>query len=246
MLCGLKWKTCDCPWFSFEQIEDDRHDHMHFPGWPPLFERALRPRHYMEEIEMRRRQDIDEELARRIQTLDVDDDDYNDGIGDMVGVGNGQDHFLNQDYRRPGLRVPIPRPENYILGINRSRGIPPPPPLPPPELEPEPELEIPRRRHRDRDRAERHDDVVLIADPERIVQRIRRSGYTNNTARHTPNSPLERPRRSYSLRQGSEPAQAPSPSVLAGLRSPRGNGRVNAWMAHVEPGVAPAEDVPPM
>jgi hypothetical protein len=31
--------------------------------------------------------------------------------------------------------------------------------------------------------------------------------------------------------------------VLAGLRSPGGSGRVNAWRAHVEPGVTPAEGV---
>jgi hypothetical protein len=249
MLCGLKWKTCDCPWFNYEQVEDDRINHMRLPEWLPPFERAPRPRLYMEGIEVRRRQGLhDEELARRIHTLGVDDDDYNGGIGDIIGVGNGQDRFLNQDYRRPGLGARIPRQDpalaaaNYVLGINRLRGIPPPPPH---EIEPEPELDRPRRRYRDRgrDRGERHDDIVVTTVSERVVHRPRRSDYANDAARHAPISSSERTRRSHSLRRGSDPAQAPSPSVLAGLSSPRGGGRVNAWMAHVEPGVTPAEGV---
>ena len=28
MLCGLKWRTCECPWFNYETIEADRLAHM--------------------------------------------------------------------------------------------------------------------------------------------------------------------------------------------------------------------------
>ena len=49
MLCGLKWRTCECPWFNYETVEADRLAHMHVPGGigggrpqpPPLFPRNL-------------------------------------------------------------------------------------------------------------------------------------------------------------------------------------------------------------
>lgn len=34
MLCGLKWRTCICPWFSYDTVEADRLAHMNVPGDP--------------------------------------------------------------------------------------------------------------------------------------------------------------------------------------------------------------------
>lgn len=31
MLCGNRWKTCDCPWFNFQAVDDDRLNHMRVP-----------------------------------------------------------------------------------------------------------------------------------------------------------------------------------------------------------------------
>lgn len=51
MLCGLKWRTCECPWFNYETVEADRLAHIRVPGDigggrpppppPPLFPRRM-------------------------------------------------------------------------------------------------------------------------------------------------------------------------------------------------------------
>src|SRR5947209_16634662 len=114
MICGLRWKSCNCPWFNYDQVENDRLNHMRVPGDGNPNDiiildervRAQRPprqRAYREDIQFRRRQEIlDEELARRIQLLGVDDDDdYNVIIGNIEGIGNAGDLFLNDNYGRP-------------------------------------------------------------------------------------------------------------------------------------------------
>lgn len=101
MICGLKWKTCNCPWFNFETVEADRLNHMRVPDRVPD-----RYRTYDEEISDRRRQEQrDERLARRLQRLHIQDPedfdtDYQGGIGDILGIGHAPDHFMNQDYVR--------------------------------------------------------------------------------------------------------------------------------------------------
>ncbi|TKA60880.1 hypothetical protein B0A49_10465 [Cryomyces minteri] len=59
-------------------------------------------RGYQEEIDCRRAQErADEQLARRLQTValgDGRDADYNGGYGDMWGIGNGADHFMNDNF----------------------------------------------------------------------------------------------------------------------------------------------------
>ena len=97
MHCGAQWKTCDCPWFNFVAVD----------GADPA---QLRQR-----AEMQRR---DEELARRMQGLEVDgrndlaaDNDRprtherrrrehhpNRDYGAVYGVGNAAGHFLNDDF----------------------------------------------------------------------------------------------------------------------------------------------------
>ncbi|TKA72389.1 hypothetical protein B0A49_03426 [Cryomyces minteri] len=59
-------------------------------------------RGYQEEIDRRRAQErADEQLARRLQTValgDGRDADYNGGYGDVWGIGNGADHFMNDNF----------------------------------------------------------------------------------------------------------------------------------------------------
>lgn len=56
MVCGLKWKTCACPWFNYQVVEEDRLNHMRIPepggnggggGWGlpilPLFQPQPQP-----------------------------------------------------------------------------------------------------------------------------------------------------------------------------------------------------------
>lgn len=108
MICGLKWKSCNCPWFNYETVEADRLNHM-------------RPVDYDDEIRARRRQERrDEALARRMADLHVEE----------YLVGNAAPHHMNEQYVRPAPMAraaanaamrqrPVPRP-----------GPPPPPPAP--------------------------------------------------------------------------------------------------------------------
>ncbi|KIW87339.1 uncharacterized protein Z519_11975 [Cladophialophora bantiana CBS 173.52] len=82
MVCGLKWKSCDCPWFNYEAIDAHLGD----------------PLRYQQEMDRRRDQvNRDEELARRMQQMGVGDD--GDGQAPrMFGLGNGANHHMNQDF----------------------------------------------------------------------------------------------------------------------------------------------------
>lgn len=78
MICGVKWKGCDCPWFNYQAVEQDRLAHMNIPvvrgfvvGGQEMDENHPRAaRGYQAELDARREQERrDEELARRLQAL---------------------------------------------------------------------------------------------------------------------------------------------------------------------------------
>ena len=99
MVCGDKWKTCDCPWFNYREVPDtDRLNGMRVAepmrtmyrrvfdsGMPraadgepvgPVYAggrgEGLQIRTYTEEMEQRRRQERDDaELARRMQAYSI-------------------------------------------------------------------------------------------------------------------------------------------------------------------------------
>lgn len=113
MLCGSKWKSCDCEWFNFEPI-DDLNDYYEGPGhMDDIFDSddapPTRNRAYSQQMRRRRAQEHhDEELARRMQydmslEQESDDDEYGDeyhmsgGAGDSVGLGIAPGHH---DYGR--------------------------------------------------------------------------------------------------------------------------------------------------
>ncbi|KAI9750618.1 MAG: hypothetical protein M4579_006387 [Chaenotheca gracillima] len=125
MICGAKWKTCDCPWFNQPQVMAHerlmnfnvpvqvqypfrvvRHQQQPLPynGARAPANAAPQPRGYNEELERRRRQEQrDEAIARRLQVLGMDDDDdfvRGGGPADFYGVGNGQGHLMNENYVR--------------------------------------------------------------------------------------------------------------------------------------------------
>ena len=246
MICGLKWKSCNCPWFNYDQVENDRLNHMRVAGEfddggdrldgiriharPGNLGRPPRPpRAYHEELDAPRRQELlDEELARRLQILGFDDDDdYNGGVGNIDGIGNAQAHFMNEEFRRP---APDVRPANYLAGINRARGIPLPPPA--------------NLRPQLRRRAEQDNAIPVRRNAERPILRRSRMDYASDAARHAPVTVVATGGRARPPRPAPAPAAEPRPSVLAGLGGAgRGSGRVGAWRTHVEPGVVPAEGV---
>jgi hypothetical protein len=223
MICGLKWKSCNCPWFNYDQVENDRLNHMRIPRDGNTddivivdehirLQRPPRPRAYRDEMQIRRRQEmLDEELARRLQVLGIDDDDdYNSGFGNIEGIGNAGGHFMNDNYRR---LAPNGRPNlanaaaNYVMGINRERGVPPPPASP-------------------------------VRASERLIPRRSRMDYATEAAIYAPAPAAASERRARPVRP------PPRDSVLAGLGGAgRGSGRVGAWRTHVLPGVVPEEGV---
>lgn len=252
MICGSKWKTCNCPWFNYETVENDRVLHMQIPDNNPFAPipqpRQIRVRNYDDEINDRRRQErADEVLARRLQGLGIHDrdrdDDYNGGIGEIMGIGNGAGHFMNESFRRPGVGGGI----NYM----RDR-------RPPPTLErynpflPAPPAPLPLR-IRATDMIDRYTppaplpmrkeimQEIISPSPSRYRERDRDRGRRtrDSSAAHTP----ERSR-SSAVREKVSHEDSIGSSELAGLNtrgSGGGSGRVKAWRAHVEPGLAPTE-----
>lgn len=264
MICGLKWKSCDCPWFNYETVEEDLLQHMQIPQpaedqhAPPIQrprerERLRRPRPntYNEEVTQRRRQErTDERLARRLQEVSInDDDDYQGGIGDIHGIGNNADHFMNQDYIRAAQNIltgtfdQAAIAANYAMGVGQARGGPPPPPQAARRMAerypaPRPAVRVPSpppilRRHTMEEQA--YNNAPSTRRSERVVPRRTRTDYESEAAVH---APLSR------TREGSSSSRSPRPSVLAGLGgTKRGNNRVNAWRNYVEAGVTPEEGV---
>jgi hypothetical protein len=280
MICGLKWKSCNCPWFNYEAVEADRLNHMQIPQPVPgqngpnpqdARERLRRPRPntYVEEIDERRRQErVDEEMARRLQNFDMDDD-YQGGIGEIHGIGNGAGHFMNQDYIRAAHNIitgtfdHATAAANYVMGVRQARGGPPPPsrglperypaPVGPPAPPPPPPM---LRRHTMMEEA--YNNAPSTRPSERIVPRRTRTDYESEAAVHAPYSrrfdrvvstregpnrilPTRQVERMPSVRTSEREVAPPKTSVLAGLGTHRGVNRVDAWRSHVEPGVEPEE-----
>jgi hypothetical protein len=148
MICGVKWKSCECPWFNYDAVEQDRLEHMNVPTTygserDRLSTRESRghssrqraPETFDEEVSLRRIQERhDEELARRLQYEDNDDDESVENYGEIVGVGNSAGHLMNDDYRRaPRYIPPAPSPPmqavdrasggDYVTGVKKARGV---------------------------------------------------------------------------------------------------------------------------
>lgn len=250
MICGLKWKTCNCPWFNYEAVEADRLNHMQVPVDLPLPAepeerprrlRRPRPNTYVEEIDERHRQErMDEEIARRLNRVNIADDasDYQGGIGNIHGVGNGAGHFMNDDYVRAAHNIltgnydQAAAAANYVMGVANARGVPPPHPhLPPGRMTDR--YPAPPRAHPARPPSppppvlRRHSYNI---GGERVVPMRTRTDYETESAIHQPARSSSR-----RARQTAEPRT----SILAGLGG-RGN-RVSAWRSHIEPGVEPEE-----
>jgi hypothetical protein len=77
-------------------------------------------------------------LARRTQVLEVDDDPLDDMLrddpGNVIGIGNVTDHFLNQDFRQQArdiltgnVRQAARAAEGLLSGVVTGRENPLPP-----------------------------------------------------------------------------------------------------------------------
>lgn len=130
MICGARWKTCDCSWFNYDPSEDDRLDHMQIPlpvrerfggrpaaEMPPSPTRQARsgpgmtafpgPRppsqHYDNEAYARR-------LQRYQESEGGPEDDFIAGFGDIHGLGNAAGHHMNDNFRPRPRQLAVPEP----------------------------------------------------------------------------------------------------------------------------------------
>lgn len=107
MICGSKWKTCDCPWFNYDGGHGDRLDYMNVPQEVSAFNDgnvAMRnPVRYQEELDRRREQEQqDEAIARRLQLLGIDDDDLTArAASGILELGNAMAYFMNDRFVQP-------------------------------------------------------------------------------------------------------------------------------------------------
>jgi hypothetical protein len=119
MVCGLKWKSCDCPWFNYEAVDAHLGD----------------PAHAQQEMDRRRDQETrDEEIARRMQRMAMFD--AGTGQNGVFAFGNGADNYMNQNFiqqAREALTANYAQAgqaardllNNYVMGReNRPPGYP--------------------------------------------------------------------------------------------------------------------------
>ncbi|KAI9836051.1 MAG: hypothetical protein M1819_001662 [Sarea resinae] len=227
MICGSKWKSCDCPWFNYnndvEPNPGDRLNHMNIPRAVNILFRREPPA-YQDELDHRRRQELeDEAYARRLQVLGLDGDDddrrtelLDASYDDTWGVGNTMDHHMNADYVPEGRRA-----------------LPLPPPAAPDELA-HPPLPPPLRRHTSHSR--RYNSSPSTRPADRVIPARTSMDYAAEAALHRPFEAVER-------RRGRRRA-----SLLAGLNSSvpgsgGGRNRVGAWLRYVEFGPPPDERI---
>lgn len=247
MCCGLKWKTCDCPWFSYTPDGPDVLNDMRIP---------LRPRAYTEELSSRRHQERgDERLARRLSGLPSHNPstefglDYQGGIGELETHGNGGDHFMNESYVRTAHNIlgmgmeQANAAANYVLGVRSDRqgGAPristndryPTIGLPRVNL-PQQEVPSPLQRQASVRRGGMGGEVPIRRISLRGRPKVERSpvGLPAMEGRST-------------IVVVDEEGESVRRSILAGLnaRGSGGSGRVDAWRAHVGAGVIPKEGV---
>lgn len=254
MICGLKWKTCDCPWFNYEAVENDRLHHMNIPrrvAVPGAIPGAiLNPAlGYQEELDRRREQERrDENLARRIQVLGLDGADENNFIFPPPPPPIPP-HAVNQDFLRHATDmlsgtlnpVDVNAAANMLAGLN-YHPFPPVPPVnprvPPPmptnrqTASTGPQLRVHSVASR------QYNNHPTVRASERIVPRRVVTDYASEAQRHQPGYAL-------SNRDLSEGAHVPerdngglrrhgsSHSAMAGLTRGSGEGRVDEWRRHV-------------
>lgn len=150
MICGVKWKGCDCPWFNDGGFTGDFLEHMNVPipqirgdlrdifdseGPPAPAElrdshpvtmpvrMRPRPRSYQEEMLVRQLQERrDAEVARSLQYSDdiYDEHDMMGGVGDVHGIGNAAGHYMNDNYRRGGRFTAPLQGPPRVTGLDRG------------------------------------------------------------------------------------------------------------------------------
>ncbi|KAI9805500.1 MAG: hypothetical protein M1825_000751 [Sarcosagium campestre] len=141
MICGAKWKTCNCPWFNYNAVEVDRLQHMNVPVARRVPIHAEQeaggargaPVNFVEEMATRRRQEVrDEALARRLQDFNLHEDDAALLAAVMAHNNGGAAAHGIQDPAAPPLRrhttasrrfnaAPARRPSERLVPARAAR-----------------------------------------------------------------------------------------------------------------------------
>jgi hypothetical protein len=184
-----------------------------------------RPAGYEEELAHRRRQEEeDEALARRLQTLGFDNDDMNNRFGDIHGIGNAQGHFINADFIQrardliSGPYTPAQAAADNLNTTNRRRSTRAGSNV---SAAADSAATPPLRTHSTASRQYNRDQRTRAS--ERVVPRRTNTIYEREAQLHAPRSKVE-----------TSPQRI---SELAGVTRPRRQGRVDAWLDHVEDGL---------
>ncbi|RDA96159.1 hypothetical protein CP533_1698 [Ophiocordyceps camponoti-saundersi (nom. inval.)] len=263
MICGTKWKRCDCPWFSnnddggdlrdvpVPQIRGDLHDIFRGEGPPTPAELRsqhpvtmtlpTRPRSYHEEKLIRRLQgQRDAELARQLQYGEdaYDGHDMMGGIGDIHGIGNAAGHLMNEDYRGGG-RLPVrtvPRDYGPVERrlADRLSETPRVIRMGQETVTVRAEPVAPRlRQHSLEEELYDHRRPRASRRAERVVGGRVSRRYEDEMFVHAPRRRIEE-----------EEASSPRSSDMAGLNGyGQGMNRVSQWRSFVEPGIPDGESV---
>lgn len=159
MICGARWRTCNCSWFNYDPMEDDLLENMQIPlpvrdrfgvrpavDMPPSPTRQARPapgisafpgprprsQHYEDELHLRRSQEgqgRDEAYARRLQNYQESEDGPEDDFLGDFGDIHGLGNAAGH-HMNDNFR---PRPRHVV-----APEPPRPSPLPPMTLDPAP------------------------------------------------------------------------------------------------------------
>lgn len=224
MTCGLKWKSCNCPWFNYDTVERDRPNHMNIPqpmGMNPVI-------NYQEEMDRRLEQERrDEDLARRMQG---------------IGINFNQPAYFHQPH--PAF-LPQPAYQNFIQRTADVISAPYPPVFgvtPPPNPEP---IAVPMpqpwpRRHSVAARGYATPDLYTMREPavrERVIPRHTFSDYAREAARRRASAAADEEDEEEEDRTAIEETRRETVgrriSRLAGLSSNSVEGRVDQWRRHV-------------
>jgi hypothetical protein len=105
MLCGVRWKGCDCPWFNYENFDSTLGD----------------PLRAQEALDRRREQERrDEALARRMEVLGIDGDADAPADDGMFGIGNAAGHHMNANFIQQAREALT---ANYQVAEQAARGL---------------------------------------------------------------------------------------------------------------------------
>lgn len=234
MICGSKWKSCDCPWFNHAAVDVDGLNHMNVPRAVHAFRGGNPPLAYHDELERRREQERrDEILARRMEALQMDPVRGN-YRGDVIVFDDGQPAFLDADFGRHAEHLHGAQrnaatrniPDRLMARMDAThiahqfprvaRPLAPSPPTIPRIVEERVDLPTaPQRRA-----------------SERLVPRRAVVGYTADTAAH---HPVRAARRCVcETGSGGGNGAVRRRSTLAGLTRNTTEGRVDEWRRHVD------------